>query len=215
MLHIYNTLAREKQKFVPINPKQVRMYVCGMTVYDYCHLGHARVMVVFDMVQRWLRASDYDVTYVRNITDIEDKIIKRAVENGESLRDLTDRFISAMNEDADALGSRHRLGAAARLQGQGVRPAPGEEADQLAEASTGAEHGRRSTAFDSGKTRGQRAVPMAISVSGAGKIRHEKQVKMGQMIRQIFGGLNQIERQTTIRRHFTTRSIGQCGSRRS
>ena len=104
MLHIYNTLAREKQKFVPINPKQVRMYVCGMTVYDYCHLGHARVMVVFDMVQRWLRASDYDVTYVRNITDIEDKIIKRAVENGESLRDLTDRFITAMNEDADALG---------------------------------------------------------------------------------------------------------------
>ncbi|MGL4767612.1 MAG: cysteine--tRNA ligase [Formosimonas sp.] len=104
MLHIYNTLAREKQKFVPINPNQVRMYVCGMTVYDYCHLGHARMMMAFDVVQRWLRASGYAVTYVRNITDIEDKIIKRAVENNESLRDLTNRFIDAMNEDTDALG---------------------------------------------------------------------------------------------------------------
>ncbi|BAL25394.1 cysteinyl-tRNA synthetase [Azoarcus sp. KH32C] len=80
------------------------MYVCGMTVYDYCHLGHARVMVVFDMVARWLRASGYDLTYVRNITDIDDKIIRRAQENGESIRDLTDRFIAAMHEDADALG---------------------------------------------------------------------------------------------------------------
>ena len=104
MLHIYNTLAREKQLFTPINPKHVRMYVCGMTVYDYCHLGHARVMVVFDMVQRWLRASDYQVTYVRNITDIDDKIIKRSLENNESLRELTNRFINAMHEDADALG---------------------------------------------------------------------------------------------------------------
>ncbi|MBL8476674.1 MAG: cysteine--tRNA ligase [Methyloversatilis sp.] len=104
MLKIYNTIGREKQAFLPIDPGRVRMYVCGMTVYDFCHLGHARVMVVFDMVARWLRASDYAVTYVRNITDIDDKIIKRAAENGESMRALTDRFIAAMHEDADALG---------------------------------------------------------------------------------------------------------------
>ncbi|MFJ3045239.1 cysteine--tRNA ligase [Herbaspirillum chlorophenolicum] len=103
-LKIYNTLARDKQTFSPIEPGKVRLYVCGMTVYDYCHLGHARVMVVFDMVQRWLRKSGYAVTYVRNITDIEDKIIKRAQENGESIKQLTDRFIVAMNEDAAALG---------------------------------------------------------------------------------------------------------------
>jgi cysteinyl-tRNA synthetase len=103
-LKIYNTLAREKQLFSPIQPGKVRMYVCGMTVYDYCHLGHARVMVVFDMTQRWLRASGFDVTYVRNITDIDDKIIKRAVENKESISQLTQRFITAMNEDAAALG---------------------------------------------------------------------------------------------------------------
>ncbi|MBI5007506.1 MAG: cysteine--tRNA ligase [Nitrosomonadales bacterium] len=104
MLKIYNTLARDKQDFKPIAPNKVRMYVCGMTVYDYCHLGHARVMVVFDMVQRWLKASGYDVTYVRNITDIDDKIIKRAAENKESIHTLTQRFIDAMHEDADALG---------------------------------------------------------------------------------------------------------------
>ncbi|MDB5839813.1 MAG: cysteine--tRNA ligase [Herminiimonas sp.] len=104
VLKIYNTLAREKQTFTPIEPGKVRMYVCGMTVYDYCHLGHGRVMVVFDMVQRWLRALGFDVTYVRNITDIDDKIIKRAVENGESISRLTQRFIDAMNEDAAALG---------------------------------------------------------------------------------------------------------------
>jgi cysteinyl-tRNA synthetase len=104
MLKIYNTLTRDKQDFQPIEPNKVRMYVCGMTVYDYCHLGHARVMVVFDMVQRWLKASGYDVTYVRNITDIDDKIIKRAAENGESIHTLTQRFIDAMHEDADALG---------------------------------------------------------------------------------------------------------------
>ena len=104
MLKIYNSLSREKQVFVPIEPGQVRMYVCGMTVYDYCHVGHARVLVVFDAVQRWLRASGYDVTYVRNITDIDDKIIKRAVENNETIAQLTDRFIAFMNEDADALG---------------------------------------------------------------------------------------------------------------
>jgi cysteinyl-tRNA synthetase len=103
-LKIYNTLAREKQPFAPIEPGKVRMYVCGMTVYDYCHLGHARVMVVFDLVQRWLRAQGFEVTYVRNITDIDDKIIRRAVENNETIGDLTARFITAMNEDAVALG---------------------------------------------------------------------------------------------------------------
>ncbi|GAB4120907.1 MAG: cysteine--tRNA ligase [Sideroxydans sp.] len=104
MLKIYNTLVRDKQEFKPIDANKVRMYVCGMTVYDYCHLGHARVMVVFDMVYRWLKASGYDVTYVRNITDIDDKIIKRAAENKESIHTLTQRFIAAMHEDADALG---------------------------------------------------------------------------------------------------------------
>jgi cysteinyl-tRNA synthetase len=104
MLKIYNTLARDKQEFVPITAGKVGMYVCGMTVYDYCHLGHARVLVVFDMVYRWLKASGLDVTYVRNVTDIDDKIIKRAAENGESIHQLTSRFIAAMHEDADALG---------------------------------------------------------------------------------------------------------------
>jgi cysteinyl-tRNA synthetase len=104
VLKIYNTLARDKEIFTPIEPGKVRMYVCGMTVYDYCHLGHARVMVVFDVVQRWLRAQGYEVTYVRNITDIDDKIIRRAVENGEPISALTGRFIAAMDEDAAALG---------------------------------------------------------------------------------------------------------------
>ena len=104
MLRIYNTLTRTKQDFVPLVPGKVRMYVCGMTVYDYCHLGHARVMVVFDAVVRWLRASGFDVIYVRNITDIEDKIIKRALENAEPIDALTARFILAMDEDAAALG---------------------------------------------------------------------------------------------------------------
>ncbi len=104
MLSLYNTLTRQKEIFTPIEAGKARMYGCGMTVYDYCHLGHARVMVVFDMVSRWLRASGLDVTYVRNITDIDDKIIKRATENGESLQALTQRFIEAMNQDADALG---------------------------------------------------------------------------------------------------------------
>ena len=107
MLKIYNTLARDKQEFIPIAPGKVGMYVCGMTVYDYCHLGHARVLVVFDMIFRWLKASGYDVNYVRNITDIDDKIIKRAAENGESIHALTARFIAAMHEDADALGVQH------------------------------------------------------------------------------------------------------------
>ncbi len=104
MLKIHNSLARDKQEFVPIEPGKIRIYVCGMTVYDYCHLGHARVMVVFDLVRRWLRALGYGVTYVRNITDIDDKIIKRAQENGEPVEALTARFIREMNRDADALG---------------------------------------------------------------------------------------------------------------
>jgi len=104
MLKLHNTLTRSKQDFKPIQPNKVRMYVCGMTVYDFCHLGHARVMVVFDMVARWLRASGYEVTYVRNITDIDDKIIKRANENKESIQSLTQRFITAMDEDSAKLG---------------------------------------------------------------------------------------------------------------
>ena len=104
MLRIHNSLARQKQDFVPIRPGEVRLYVCGMTVYDYCHLGHARVMVVFDVVRRWLLASSYRVTYVRNITDIDDKIIRRAAEAGEPVEALTERFIGAMDEDLAALG---------------------------------------------------------------------------------------------------------------
>ena len=104
MLKIYNSLAREKQEFVPIEAGKVGMYVCGVTVYDYCHLGHARFLIAFDVVRRWLRALGYQVTYVRNITDIEDKIIKRAEENREPVESLTVRFIQAMDEDAAALG---------------------------------------------------------------------------------------------------------------
>ena len=104
MLRIHNSLTRQKQDFRPIEAGKVRMYVCGMTVYDYCHIGHGRVMVVFDAIHRWLRASAYDITYVRNITDIDDRIIKRAAENGESIQSLTSRFIRFMDEDAQALG---------------------------------------------------------------------------------------------------------------
>ena len=104
MLRIFNSLTRRKEAFQPIDPGKVRMYVCGMTVYDYCHVGHARVMVVFDVVLRWLRARGYQVTYVRNITDIDDKIIRRAAENGEDFRTLTERFIAAMRQDLAALG---------------------------------------------------------------------------------------------------------------
>ncbi|MDB5732648.1 MAG: cysteinyl-tRNA synthetase [Variovorax sp.] len=103
-LRIYNTLSRELETFSPLRPGQVRMYVCGMTVYDFCHMVHARSMIAFDVVQRWLKASGLRVDYVRNITDIDDKIIRRAVENGESIRALTDRMIDALHQDADALG---------------------------------------------------------------------------------------------------------------
>lgn len=103
MLKIYNTLTREKELFKPRVPGKVGMYVCGMTVYDYCHVGHARVMVVFDTVARYLRQSGYDLTYVRNITDIDDKIIQRANQNGEEFTALTQRFIDAMHEDERAL----------------------------------------------------------------------------------------------------------------
>jgi cysteinyl-tRNA synthetase len=103
-LKIYNTLARDKQPFVPLQPGKINMYVCGMTVYDYCHVGHARMMMAFDVIYRWFKASGYEVKYVRNITDIDDKIIKRAVENGETMSQLTTRFIEAMDEDTAALG---------------------------------------------------------------------------------------------------------------
>jgi cysteinyl-tRNA synthetase len=103
-LKIYNTLARDKQEFVPIVAGKVGMYVCGMTVYDYCHIGHARMMMAFDVVYRWLKASGYDVNYVRNVTDIDDKIIKRAGENGESISQLVARFEKLMDEDTTALG---------------------------------------------------------------------------------------------------------------
>ncbi len=103
MLKIHNSLAGAREPFRPIEAGKVRIYVCGITVYDYCHLGHARMLVVFDMVTRYLRERNFDVTYVRNITDIDDKIIKRAAENKESVESLTERFIQAMNEDAGAL----------------------------------------------------------------------------------------------------------------
>jgi cysteinyl-tRNA synthetase len=145
-LSIYNTLTRDLQAFVPLQDGQVRMYVCGMTVYDLCHLGHARSMMTFDVVQRWLKALGYQVTYVRNITDIDDKIIQRALKNQESIRELTDRMIVALHEDADRLGierPQHEprateyvpqmLDLIARLQAKGLayqaKVAQGEGAD--------------------------------------------------------------------------------------
>jgi len=104
MLQIHNSLTGRKEEFRPIRPGEVRMYVCGMTVYDYCHLGHARMLIVFDVVRRHLKASGYRVTFVRNITDIDDKIIQRAQENGEPMGVLTERFIRAYHEDCEALG---------------------------------------------------------------------------------------------------------------
>ena len=103
-LRIYNTLSRQTEPLTPLEPGHVRMYVCGMTIYDLCHIGHARMMMAFDVVQRWLKASGYRVTYVRNITDIDDKIIKRAVDRGISIRTLTDEMIAAMHEDVAKLG---------------------------------------------------------------------------------------------------------------
>jgi len=103
-LRIHNTLSRQLDPFTPLEPGRVRMYVCGMTVYDVCHLGHARSMVAFDVVQRWLKASGYQVTYVRNVTDIDDKIIRRALENKETIAALTDRMVALLHRDADALG---------------------------------------------------------------------------------------------------------------
>lgn len=103
-LQIYNTLTRQKETFKPLIPGKVGMYVCGMTVYDFCHLGHARVMVAFDVIVRYLKHKGYDVNYIRNITDIDDKIITRANENGETITELTERFIAEMHKDADALG---------------------------------------------------------------------------------------------------------------
>ena len=101
---IYNSLTRDKQTVHPITPGKVRMYVCGMTVYDFCHLGHARVMVVFDMAYRWLKTSGFEVNYVCNITDIDDQIIKRAAEKNEPIDALTNRFIQFMHEDETRLG---------------------------------------------------------------------------------------------------------------
>lgn len=104
MIRIYNTLTRQKEVFRPLQPGKVRMYVCGMTVYDYCHLGHARVLVAFDVITRYLRHRGYEVHYVRNITDIDDKILRRADENGEPFTELTERMIRAMHEDEASLG---------------------------------------------------------------------------------------------------------------
>src|SRR5690625_2326438 len=108
MLHIYNSLSRKKEVFKPNQTGQVSMYVCGMTVYDYCHLGHARMLVSFDVIQRWLRASGYQVQYVRNITDIDDKIINKAVETQRSVREITDFYTQAMQDrKSTRLNSSH------------------------------------------------------------------------------------------------------------
>ena len=103
MLTIYNTLTRKKEKFQPIDAGKVRMYVCGLTTYDYAHIGHARMLLAFDVIQRYLRYSGLEVQYVRNITDIDDKILKRASDNGEYFADLTERFIAATHEDEASL----------------------------------------------------------------------------------------------------------------
>jgi cysteinyl-tRNA synthetase len=104
MIKIYNTLSKSKETFKPIQEGQVNIYVCGMTVYDLCHIGHARVMVIFDVVRRWFDILGYSVNYVRNITDIDDKIISRSIQNNESIQALTQRYINEMNDDAKALG---------------------------------------------------------------------------------------------------------------
>jgi cysteinyl-tRNA synthetase len=104
MLKIHNSLTGEKEEFKPLRPNEVRMYVCGMTNYDYIHVGHARMLTVFDLIQRYLRSLGYKVTYVRNVTDIDDKIIERAAANGENWADLARRFTIAMHEDCATLG---------------------------------------------------------------------------------------------------------------
>src|SRR4051812_14905014 len=104
MLKIYNTLGRRKQEFVPLTPGEVRMYVCGMTIYDLCHVGHARFMMAFDVVYRWLKVAGFKVTYVRNITDVDDKIIKRAQERRVPIARLTEEMTQAIHEDVAALG---------------------------------------------------------------------------------------------------------------
>src|SRR6201989_3045559 len=104
MIRIHNSMTGEKEPLKPINPGQLRMYVCGMTVYDYIHIGHARMLTVFDMVSRYLRYRGFDLTYVRNITDIDDKIIRRALENKETMLAFADRMIQAMDEDTGKLG---------------------------------------------------------------------------------------------------------------
>ncbi len=104
MLSVYNTLKNKKEIFKSIEPNKVKMYVCGMTVYDFCHIGHARVLIVFDMITRWLRESGYKVQYVRNITDIDDKIIKKAIDENVDYSVITENFIKEMNYDAAQLG---------------------------------------------------------------------------------------------------------------
>ena len=103
MVKIYNTLTQQKEELSPLEAGKVNLYVCGITVYDYCHLGHARMLVAFDVVVRYLRFRGYDVTYIRNITDVDDKILARAIENNEAFTDVTDRYIAAMHEDEAAL----------------------------------------------------------------------------------------------------------------
>ena len=105
-LRVYNTLSGKKEEFQPLVPNKVGMYVCGVTVYDYCHIGHARANIVFDIVYRYLQYSNYDVTYVRNYTDVDDKIIARANERGITSRALSEEFIEAFDEDMAALGLR-------------------------------------------------------------------------------------------------------------
>lgn len=122
-LSIYSTLSRTQAPFAPIEPNHVRMYVCGVTVYDYCHIGHGRTFVAFDVVRRWLEASGMKVTFVRNITDVDDKIIRRAAERGITTTELTEEFGRAMQEDMLALGAlRPRTSPAHRLHPRNARP---------------------------------------------------------------------------------------------
>jgi len=103
MIKIYNSLTKQKEEFKPIKNGEVKMYVCGMTVYDFCHLGHARVLVIFDLIHRWFKESNFKVTYVRNITDIDDKIINKSLEKKITFKELTEHFIDEMNLDIEAL----------------------------------------------------------------------------------------------------------------